>query len=107
MLLDVRDQLFTVHLARRWALSLLDDRRLLSQISDRMFGGLLARETFGARLWLDGCLLRWHGRILGLSMYNTFYCRRSTHATTFKTRLVLDPIPSHPWVVPARRVFRT
>ena len=60
MLLDVRDQLFTLHLARRWALSLLDGRRLLSQIFDRMFGGLLARETFGARLWLDGCFLRWH-----------------------------------------------
>ena len=44
MLLDVRNQLLTVHLARRRALPLLDGRRLLSQIFDRMFGGLLARE---------------------------------------------------------------
>ena len=57
MLLDVRNQLLTVHLTRWWALPLLDGRRLLSQIFDRMFGGLLARETFGAGLWLDGSLL--------------------------------------------------
>ena len=44
MLLNVRNQLLTVHLARRRALPLLDGRRLLSQIFDRMFGGLLARE---------------------------------------------------------------
>ena len=57
MLLNVRNELLAVHLARRRAVFLLDSRRLLAQVFHRMLGRLLTRESFWTGLWLEKTVL--------------------------------------------------